>query len=137
MKISNYEQTVINILKSNNILFKREQSFVDLKGFKEHLRFDFIIYNRYDNSIAFLLEVNGEQHYKEISIWGGKRGLQQRKEYDRKKISYALIHNIPLICLPYWEINNNLTYTKIISNSSYRATSIWHNDQIFSKQEKQ
>jgi len=130
MKISNYEQTVIDILKRNNVLFKREQSFKDLKGFKDFLRFDFIIYNRTDASIAFLLEVNGEQHYKEITAWGGKRGLQKRREYDRKKMAYALVHDIPLICIPYWAINNSLTYEQILTNPLYRVKSIWHNDNM-------
>lgn len=130
MNISKNEQIIINLLKKNNILFKREQSFEGLKGFKNYLRFDFVIYDRKDYSIEYFLEVNGEQHYKEIMAWGGKHGLQKRKEYDRKKITFALNHNIPLICLPYWDINSDLTYEKIITNSAYKASSIWHNDRV-------
>lgn len=130
MQTSKYENKIIQLLKENNILFKREQSFEDLRGFKDLLRFDFIIYNRKDYSIDYFLEVNGEGHYKEIQSWGGKRGFQKRREYDRKKMSYALSHNIPLICLPYWDINDSLTYEKLITNPEYKVESIWHNDKI-------
>lgn len=128
--MSKYEEKVLRLLEENDILFKREQTFEDLKGFKGLLRFDFVIYKRENYLIDYFLEVNGEQHYKEIAAWGGKRGFQKRKEYDRKKIAYALNHNIPLICLPYWEIDNELTYMKLISNPDYKVQSIWHNDKI-------
>lgn len=130
MKTSKYEQQIIELLKANNVLFKREQKFEGLKGFKDNLRFDFVIYNREDYSIDCFIEVNGIQHYKEVSVWGGKHGLQKRKEYDRKKMSYALSHKIPLICLPYWDINEQLTFEKLMSNPQYKVTSIWHNDKI-------
>lgn len=136
MKTSKYEQHITNLLNMNNVIFQREYSFSDLKGFKESLRFDFVIYNPKTKVIDFLLEVNGEQHYKEISIWGGKRGLQKRQEYDRKKMSYALSHHIPMICIPYWVINKELTYAQILTNPEYRVTSIWHNDKILKQKEK-
>lgn len=130
MKTSKYEERIIQLLKGNDILFKREQTFEGLKGFKDFLRFDFVVYKRKDYSIDYFLEVNGIQHYKEIPFWGGKHGLQKRKEYDRKKMSYALNHNVPLICLPYWDIDDSLTYEKLITNPQYKVDSIWHNDKI-------
>ena len=132
MRSSSYEQFIIDLLKKNKINFKREQTFDGLKGFKADLRFDFVIYNQ-DGTIKYFLECNGEQHYKEIPAWGGKRGLQKRLEYDRKKMAYALAHNIPMICLPYWDINSSLTYDKLISNSDYKVKTIWHTDNIIKR----
>lgn len=133
MATSKYEAYVLNLLNQEGVLFKREQSFSDLRGFKGCLRFDFIVYNRKDYSIAYFLEINGEQHYKAVSSWGGEKGLKKRQEYDRKKMSYALAKNIPLICVPYWDVNENLTYKKLVSELSYKVRSIWHNDSLFIK----
>lgn len=128
MNTSNYEQTIINILKAKQIPFKREQSFYGLRGFKQPLRFDFVTYNA-DGTINSFIEVNGEQHYKEIPAWGGQKGLLKRKEYDRKKMAYSLANGIPLYCLPYWDINSKLTYDKITNTSDYLVKSIWHADR--------
>lgn len=130
MASSQYEKFICKLLNDNNILYKREQIFLGLKGNKDYLRFDFVIYNRKNYEVEFLLEVNGEQHYKPIPHWGGLKGLQKRKEYDRKKMSYALAHNIPLICLPYWDINEELTYLKVINEPKYKVATIWHNDNL-------
>lgn len=129
MKTSNYEQIVIDILKKNKINFKREQTFYGLKGFKNPLRFDFVIYDS-EGKIKYFIEVNGEQHYHAYSHWGGERGLLKRKEYDRKKMGYALANNIQMICLPYWDIKNTLTYEDITTNKKYLVKSIWHSDKL-------
>ena len=130
MKTSQYEQAIIKLLKDNEVLFKREQTFQGLKGHKDFLRFDFVIYDRETYKILFLLEINGKQHYEEIAAWGGLRGLQKRQEYDRKKMAFALANKIPLICLPYWDINENLTYEKLINTPEYCVKTIWHNNNI-------
>jgi hypothetical protein len=40
---------------------------------------------------------------------------EQRKKRDILKNNYALLHNIPLYRIPYWE-KNNLSYNLIMSN---------------------
>jgi len=135
MKTSSYEAIVIFLLKKNKIIFKREQAFEDLKGKKYLLRFDFVVFDKKTNEISYILEVNGEQHYKPISIWGGLSGLKKRQGYDRKKIAYSLAKKIPLVCLPYWDINKSLTYEDIINNPEYLVKSIWHNHTTFKKRE--
>lgn len=87
-------------LENNNIPFKKEYSFLDLKGKKYPLRFDFAIFNE-DKTIKFLIEYNGEQHYKPIDFYGGEENFKIQQERDKKKIQYCEEKNIPLLILPF------------------------------------
>lgn len=98
-RISKGEQKIINILDSANISYIREYKPLDL-GNK---RFDFAILND-NNQIIRLIEFDGEQHYKE-SNWEREK-LSRTQESDKIKNEYALTSNIPLIRIPYWELNN-------------------------------
>lgn len=65
----------------------------------------------YIKELHLLIEYQGEQHYKPI-----RRGHMSEEEaieqlrlvqyHDKIKYEYCLSHNIPLICIPYWEQNN-------------------------------
>ena len=126
------EQKIIDILNANNIFFKREVSFNDLKGINNNLlRFDFAIYR--NNRLFCLLEIDGEQHFKFIkhfhkTIFGFKKSL----EWDRKKNKYCLVHNIPLLRIPYWDYDS-LTFKKIFTESSYKVTTKYHNDNLIKR----
>lgn len=129
MRTSSYETIVHNILKRGNIYFEKEQSFIGLKGNRDYLRFDIVVYEK--GHIKCLIEIQGEQHYKETRGWG--TNFKRQKEYDRKKIAFALSNNIELICLPYWDINDKLTIEQIFNNPDYKAKSIWHNDDALAR----
>lgn len=66
---------------------------------KRKFRFDFYIDNLY------LLEYDGEQHFKESSLFGGKEEFEKRKEYDKYKNSWCEENGIPLIRIPYNKIS--------------------------------
>ena len=85
---------ILTLLTDNNINFIEEYSFIDLPKSK----YDFAIIE--NNQIIRLIEFDGEQHFKDVSKWGGLE-LQQKR--DKIKNEYALSHNIPLIRIPYWE----------------------------------
>lgn len=104
------ELKISQILKENNILFKREFTFSDLKGESNNLRFDFAIFNN-NNELKYLIEYQGEQHYKSVDFWGGEDKFKQQQEYDRKKQEYCIKKNIPLIIL---NKNNELLENEII-----------------------
>lgn len=78
----------------------------------QKLIFDFAIFNdsEYKN-IAFLIEYQGEGHYKAID-WAG-RGIEWAEEKlregqyrDKLKRQYCLNNNIILLEIPYWDFNN-------------------------------
>lgn len=105
------ETNIENILKENNIIYKKEQTFSDLG----RLRFDFSIIK--NNSIIRLIEFDGIQHYTQRrGMWNDTQDtLEQRQERDKIKNEYALSHNIPLVRIPYWE-RDNITLEMIMDD---------------------
>lgn len=104
------EYIIQSILENNNIKYKKEYSFSDLlteNGYP--MRFDFAILNE-DTTIKKLIEFQGRQHY-ENGEWSNSISLEQRKIRDNMKQEYCLQHNIPLLIIPYWDINKiNIQY---------------------------
>lgn len=127
--MSKGENLIFKLLKDNNVNFSEEIAFKDLR-WKDPLRFDFGIYkDKTKQELLCLIEVDGEQHFKEIGPWGGRFGLLKRKEYDRKKNNYCIAHNIKLIRIPYWDFNK-ITFESLFNTPEYLVTSKWHNDLL-------
>lgn len=90
------EREIKDILLKNNILFDTEYIFKDLLSSKGSFpRFDFVIFK--NNKIAFLIEYNGIQHYREMAH--DNFGKFQREETDILKQEYCKKKNIPLLIL--------------------------------------
>lgn len=95
------EQKITQILTDNNINFKSEYSFDELKGINNGtLRYDFAIFDNKQN-LLYLIEYHGKQHYLQDSGWNTKEKFEVRKKNDAIKEKYAKDHNIPLIIIPY------------------------------------
>lgn len=98
------EEKIENILKENNISYKTEYTFEDLRNPDTNrlFRYDFAIFN--NKKLIRLIEFDGEQHFKE------KDGLffnyEQIKKSDYIKNKYAIDNNIPLVRVPYYELKN-------------------------------
>lgn len=92
------EINIKQILENNNIEFKEQISFNDLKNIKP-LRFDFGIYK--DNNLIRLIEFDGIQHFKEQDYF--THSLTDTKNNDIIKNEYCKNNNIPLVRIPYWE----------------------------------
>lgn len=121
--MSKLEEKVITLLQKGHIKFMREKTFPDLK--KGRFRYDFEVY--VDGGRA-LVEVQGQQHYQFISKFYKRRAdFESAKERDRRKISYALAHRIPLYIIPYWELEHIVTAQDLL-RPQYLATTRWKND---------
>ena len=98
------ESQIEVILQEHNISYLYNKAyFKDLMGNNgRELRYDFILFK--NNEPIRLIEFDGEQHFKDIPIF--KQSFQQRQIYEKQKNKYALTHNIPLVRIPYWELNN-------------------------------
>lgn len=120
--MSKYEESVIKILKQEQISFVREKTFSDLKH--GLFRFDFYIHNL--SGAPAIIEVDGEQHFKPIY---GRQSFLKGQEHDRRKNSYCLANNIPLYRIPYWEIKNLKTSADIFIDK-FLVKTRWHNDQL-------
>lgn len=99
--ISKGEQEIIDILKLNNINFRTEVTFPDLKV-TNMLRFDFGLLDN-DNNIVRLIEFDGEQHYKEQNFF---QPLEQIQKNDKIKNDYCKNNKIPLVRIPYSQLGN-------------------------------
>ena len=123
--MSSYEEKVVKILKKEKIKFQREKTFSDLR--KGKYRFDFFIPNF--KGAPILIEVHGEQHYKQVKKFQPTRkDFLAQKERDRRKISYCLAHRIDLYIIPYWDIDK-IDSVKDLLKPMYKARSRWHCDK--------
>lgn len=130
--MSKYEEKIIQILKKDKINFEREKRFSDLKG--GLYRFDFYVVGGRTNPC--LIEVQGAQHYTYVKkFYKSQTDFKKAQERDRRKISYALAHNIPLYVIPYWEIEK-ISSTKELFQEKFRARDKWKNDRDWVKHEK-
>ena len=124
--MSKGEDKLIRILRAANVRFEREKTFSDLKGGK--FRFDF-----YLPTYNILLEYDGQQHFKQVKLFQKNRSdFLHQQENDRRKNSYALSHNIVLIRIPYWEIDNIIFFQDLF-NPKYRVINRFHNDYLVPK----
>lgn len=113
--VSRGENYIIQLLQSNKIKYKKEYTFPDLFGKNNHyLRFDFAILSD-NNDLLFLLEYDGEGHYKKPTGNWINYSLEEIQKRDRIKDKYCFTHNILLKRIPYTD-QYNFTYEDIISN---------------------
>lgn len=123
--MSKLEEKIENILILNKINFIREYSFSDVKRYFP-LRFDFAIIE--NNQIKQLIEVQGEQHYKYSPYFHSNlKDFKIYQENDRKKISACLAKEIPLYCIPYYDIDLINSISDIFQEK-YLAKTKFHND---------
>lgn len=104
------EEKIKEILEENNISYKREFTFNDLKGKSNKLRFDFAIFTN-QGDLAYLIEFNGFFHYNTTEFHGGEEKLLKQQEYDQKKKEYCAKNNYKLLILTDIE---QITKEKII-----------------------
>lgn len=121
--MSKGEDKIIHLLRAANIKFEREKTFTDLRGGK--FRYDF-----YLPSYNILIEVDGEQHFKQVKVFQKTRSdFLKQQEHDRRKNSYCLSRGILLYRIPYWEIQYIKSFQDIISKK-FLVKDKWHNDNL-------
>lgn len=114
LKSSISEKVIEDFLIEKNIPYKTQYSFDDLR-YKQKLKFDFAIMKD-NNTLDFLVEYDGEQHFKAVECFGGEKQYKETKIRDNLKNEYCLKNNIKLLRFPYTmemsEIKNQI-YTHI------------------------
>lgn len=86
---SSGEDMIKQYLKSKNIAFNKEHYVREIGK-----RYDFSI--SIENTLAFI-EFDGEQHFKTINRWGGRKAYIKRHQADIEKNMYCEHNNIPLL----------------------------------------
>jgi hypothetical protein len=102
-KSSKGEKEIKDFLIKNKLIFIQQFRFDDCR-YTNSLPFDFAIFSD-ENKLLYLIEYDGEQHYKPVEYWGGEIELQNIKVKDKIKTDYCLKNNYKLIRIPYWEKN--------------------------------
>lgn len=100
-KESKGELLISKILDKMGVKYERQKKFVDCTNRKmgrgcRKLPFDF-----YLPDSNTLIEFDGEQHYKEVKIFGGLEKYIKRQSYDRYKDEFAKERNINMIRIPF------------------------------------
>lgn len=102
---SSGERYVLSILDEMNIQHQEQFIFTDCK-YRHNLRFDFAVFN--DDKLLYLIEYDGEQHFRPVDFWGGETGFEQTKTRDKIKNRYCHLHHIPLLRIPYTLSNDEI-----------------------------
>ena len=92
---SRLEYKVRKFLIEQDIPFKQQFRFMDCRGEKYPLPFDFCLYYAEENKM--LIEVDGAQHFRESGKFASSFKATQKN--DRRKDYYCTQNNIPLLRL--------------------------------------
>lgn len=103
---SRLEYKVRKFLDELEIPYKQQFRFMDCRGEKYPLPFDFCLYYTEENK-RLLIEVDGAQHFRKSTIFG-ENHFKATQKNDRRKNYYCKNKNIPLLRLRYNEIDNKL-----------------------------
>lgn len=102
-RIHDWVTSNINFLKNKGLLeYVPQKKFLDCIN-KKPLPFDFGL--KYLNN-WILIEYQGEQHFREVSYFGGEEGFKKRITNDRIKKEYCKRNKYILIIISYLDLNN-------------------------------
>lgn len=123
-KESSGEKSIDIFLKESNIPFKRE--FL-IKGYL--YRYDF-----YLPTYNLFIEYHGQQHYKEVKHWGGKKALKKSIRRDLIKVELAKRHGYNIVVIPYYHKDKIEDILKnVVLNKNYKIKDISNEIIIFNK----
>lgn len=98
------ETIISNTLDDIGVQYEIQKTFDGLVGINgRNLSYDF--YFKYNNK-EYLIEGQGEQHYRPVKFFGEKDKFLKQQEHDNRKRKYAKEHGMVLIEIPYWEYKN-------------------------------
>lgn len=90
---------IARVLQELNLQYKREVTLEDCR-YKKVLPFDFGIYNK-GKELFFLIEYDGEQHFRATKRFGGDSKLRLIQLRDKIKDEYCRDKEIPLLRVKY------------------------------------
>ncbi len=114
-KSSKGELRVAELLTENGYSYTAQYVYGDLYGIGgANLRFDFAVLNS-RGGVSWLIEYQGEQHYRPIKFFGGLKGHIKQQIHDNMKREYCEFFEIPLVEIPYTKLNN-MTIEDLLPN---------------------
>lgn len=112
LKTSYGEFKIAELLTAANIPYTREQKFSTLGQY----RFDFYVNNKY------LIEFDGKQHFvAENSGWFTDDVVSETQKRDSIKNQWCKENNIPLIRIPYYELDTVILKDLLLETTRFRV----------------
>ena len=113
LKTSFGEDKIKKILTEAGISFTTEQKFQSLGQY----RFDFYVNNKY------LIEFDGEQHFSAQggSGWFTTEAVEKTQQRDKIKNEWCLENSIPLLRIPYYDIDSITLQDLQLETTKYRV----------------
>ena len=108
------EKEIQTLLESWGYSFEEQVRFASCRNINT-LPFDFGVKDD-EGNIVFLIEYDGEQHFKEMNFFGGRKAFIQRVRNDRIKSNYAQMHGIPLFRVAYNQENKEELLKNVLSH---------------------
>lgn len=121
LKMSKGEKYISDMLKNIGFSYQYDVPFHDsiISASNFPMRFDFVVNNEY------VIEYDGESHYLfNKNGYFDDEKLQKNKQRDREKTVFCLNNKIPLIRIPFWELQNISARDLCINTSNYVVKSI-------------
>ena len=112
------EYIIEEILKENNIIYIKEKTFNTCRSPKTNwlYRFDFYVNNKY------IIEYDGKQHFNYVentNSWNNKDNYEETIFNDKIKNKWCIENKIPLIRIPYTNINNIKLEDLLLETSNF------------------
>lgn len=122
VRASSGEQFLRKFFDDNNIHYLTEYTFYGCK-LKRVLPFDFAVFNE-NSDLLFVIEYDGEQHYRPVEFFGGEKEFERRKLADSIKDQYCEENDIDLVRIPYYFSNDDieLVLTNILNKHCISVT---------------
>lgn len=104
LKQSKLELYVVQYFDEKNyeasVDYNSQVRFEDLRGYGDGmLSYDFAVYR--NGQLKFLIECQGQQHYKPVEMFGGEEQFAKQQIHDEIKRNYAKDIDVKLIEIPY------------------------------------
>lgn len=127
--ISIGEQKIVDILTEHSISFIHDKPYLGLKSLDGGvLRFDFRI--NQDSDCDYIIEFDGEQHFKPVPMYDSSLSFEKRKQRDQLKNDWCTKHNIPMIRIPYTRLRKLCIEDLLLSTTKFLVnTSICQNNE--------
>lgn len=115
--MSNGEQKICELLDNMDIEYDNDVPYKNCvyPETSGKLRFDFVIHS----SPEYLIEYDGEQHYKKVRTWESKIDLDGRKSRDEYKNKWCSENDVPLIRIPYTHLSKICEKDLLLETSEF------------------
>lgn len=98
------EREIARVLKELRVSYTIEEPIWLNSHSKTPLRADFCVKL---NGKKFIIEYDGEQHFRAVKAYGGARGYYRRLKLDEAKDNFVKRHKeYEILRIPYWEYKN-------------------------------